>query len=491
MANQKPNIVAIMTDDVAPYDLSCYHRGLVGYETPNIDRLAKEGSMVSDYYAQPSCTAGRAAFITGQYPIRTGLTSVGQPGAPQGLQAEDPTLAELLKPLGYATAQFGKSHVGDRNEYLPTAHGFDEFYGFLYHLNMMEMPEQPEFPKDPNYPGRPRNLIRSWATDKDDPTVDPRWGRVGKQRIEDKGPLSSSRMGAVDNEFLDASIEWLDRTQKEGKPFFLWFCPSRMHQQIHVSDEWRGKSGHGAYADAMLHLDYLVGKLLDKLEAMGVADNTIVLFTSDNGVNFSHWPQAGTAAFRGEKGLTWDGGFRVPMLVRWPGHIPAGRWTGEFMSSEDWVPTMLAAAGEPNIKEKLIKGHEAAGKKFKVHLDGYNQFDMLTGKGPSKRREFFYFAETEMNAIRVNNWKVHLAVKEEWLEAAEKMPGGVLIDLKIDPFERSPESKGWFLWMKEKSWVLPEFAGPAMEFAKSLEQFPPRRKGAGIGISAIVGKHVS
>jgi arylsulfatase len=250
MANQKPNIVAIMADDVAPYDLSCYHRGLVGYETPNIDRLAKEGLMVSDYYAQPSCTAGRAAFITGQYPIRTGLTSVSQPGAPQGLQAEDPTLAELLKPLGYATAQFGKSHVGDRNEYLPTAHGFDEFYGFLYHLNMMEMPEQPEFPKDPNYPGRPRNLIRSWATDKDDPAVDPRWGRVGKQRIEDKGPLNSSRMGAVDNEFLDASIEWLDRTQKEGKPFFLWFCPSRMHQQIHVSGEWRGKSGHGAYADA-------------------------------------------------------------------------------------------------------------------------------------------------------------------------------------------------------------------------------------------------
>ncbi len=498
MPEQKPNIVVIMADDVPPYDLSCYHRGLVGYETPNIDRIAQQGLMVSDYYAQPSCTAGRAAFLTGQYPIRTGLTSVTEPGAPEGLHAEDPTLAELLKPLGYATAIFGRSHTGDRNEYLPTVHGFDEFFGFLYHLDTMEMPQHAAFPKDPHFPGRPRNIIRSWATNKDDSTEKPRWGRVGKQRIEDRGPLLPERMATIDNEFLEATTEWLDRTQADGQPFFLWFCPSRMHQQIDVSEEWdsrmhqqidvseewRGKSGHGIYPDKMLHLDWLVGQLLDKLDQMGVTDNTIVLFTSDNGVNLSDWPMAGTVAFRGEKGATWDGGFRVPMLVRWPGHVPAGQWTGEFMTSEDWAPTLLAAAGVPDIKEKLLSGHTAVGKQFMVHLDGYNQLDLITGKGESKRHEFFFFAETELKAIRVDNWKAHLAVNEEWLEAVQKMPA-MLIDLKADPFERTPDSERWLEWMNEKSWVLPFFTGPAKRFARSMEGFPPRQKGAAMGASAI------
>lgn len=309
-ATKAPNIVVIMTDDVAPFDISAIHRGLGAVETPNIDRIAKEGLIITDFYAQPSCTAGRAAFLTGQYPIRTGLTSVGQPGSPVGLSSEDVTLAELLKARGYATAQFGKSHVGDRNEHLPTVHGFDEFFGLLYHLNMMEMFEQPEFPKDPNFVGRPRNVLYTRATDKDDETVIPRFGKVGKQTIEDKGTLGAKRQETFDDEVLAVSTDWLKRTKKTGKPFFLWFAPVAMHQQIHVPPEFQGKSGHSLYADGLLHLDAIVGKLLKELDDLGLTDNTIVLFTSDNGVNLAHWPSAGTPSFRGEKGTTWDGGFR-------------------------------------------------------------------------------------------------------------------------------------------------------------------------------------
>lgn len=328
-AKATPNIVVIMTDDVAPYDISAIHRGLGAVRTPNIDRLAREGLTVSDYYAEASCTAGRAAFITGQYPIRTGLTSVGQPGAPLGLKFDDVTLATLLKARGYATGQFGKSHVGDRNEHLPTVHGFDEFFGLLYHLNVMEQFEQPEFPKNPNFPGRPRNVLYTWATDQDDASVDPRFGKVGKQRIEDRGTLGAKRQQTFDDEVLAVTQDWLARTHKNDKPFFLWFNPTRMHQQVHVSPEWLGKSGHSRYADGLLHLDSIVGKLLKQLDDVGVAENTIVVFTADNGVNLAHWPDAGTPAFRGEKGTTWDGGFRVPTFVRWPGKVPANEWTGE------------------------------------------------------------------------------------------------------------------------------------------------------------------
>ena len=369
-ADSKPNIVAIMIDDMSPMDLSAYHRGVGAVATPNIDRIAKEGLMVSDYYAQPSCTAGRAAFITGQYPIRTGLTSVGQPGAKIGIQDGDITMAQLLKVQGYATAQFGKSHIGDRNGYLPTVHGFDEFQGFLYHLNMMEMPEQPDFPKDPNFSGRPRDLIHSWATDTDDATVDPRWGHVGKQKIEDRGPLTSEHMTTIDDEFTAASIQYIKKQKTSGHPFFLWYNPSRMHQQIHVSKEWLGKSGHTPYFDAVLQLDALVGKLLDAIDQEGLANNTIVLLTADNGINLAHWPMAGTASFRGEKGTTWDGGFRVPMLVRWPGKIAPNTWTSEFMTSEDWLPTLVAAAGDTNVKDELLTGKKVGNQTFKVHLDG-------------------------------------------------------------------------------------------------------------------------
>jgi arylsulfatase A-like enzyme len=482
-----PNIVVIMTDDVAPFDVSAIHRGLGAVNTPNIDRLAREGTTVSDYYAQPSCTAGRAAFITGQYPIRTGLTSVGQPGAALGLKSEDPTLAELLKSRGYATAQFGKSHVGDRNEHLPTVHGFDEFFGILYHLNVMEQFEQPEYPKNPNFVGRPRDVMYSWATDKDDDTADPRFGKVGRQRIEYRGALGAKRMETFDDEVLAATSDWLKRQQPAAKPFFLWFNPTRMHQTTHVSPEWLGKSGHSRYADGLLHLDAIVGKLLKQLDDMGVANNTIVLFTSDNGVNLAHWPDSGTASFRGEKGLTWDGGFRVPMLVRWPGKVPANAWTGEFMTSEDWLPTLMAAAGDTTVKERLLKGAKVGDREFKVHLDGYDQTAMLTGKGKSARREFFYYAETEPQAVRVDQYKLHLAIKNTWLGAAEKLDGGLLVNIKLDPFERTPETGEHLLWMKEKSYLLPLFGGQIQRFAKSLQDFPPRQKGSGIGAATLFG----
>lgn len=486
-ANEKPNIVVIMVDDVAPFDISAIHRGLGAVHTPNIDQIAIEGLILTDYYAQPSCTAGRGAFLTGQYPIRTGLTSVGQPGSPIGLSADDATIAQILKAQGYSTALFGKSHVGDRNEHLPTVHGFDEFFGFLYHLNMMNMPEQPEFPKDPGFVGRPRNVLYSRAVEKDDLTIDPRWGRIGRQVIVDNGPLGSERQKVFDDEVLEHTVKWLRKNTEQKNPFFLWFNPTRMHQEIYLSNEWVGKSGQSAYADALLHMDYLVGKLLKTIEDLGIKQNTIVLFTSDNGVNLAHWPSGGTASFRGEKGTTWDGGLRVPMLVRWPGKIQAGTWSGELMTSEDWFPTLAAAAGDINIRDDLLKGKQVNGQSFKVHLDGYNQLGMLTSKQKSARREFFFFSETELSAVRVDQWKVHFAVKDAWLEQSRKLPGGLLINIKLDPFERTPESQGFFLWMKEKTWVEPIIEPFMINFAKSMKEFPPRQKGTGIGASALTG----
>ena len=480
-----PNIVMIMIDDIAPMDISAIHQGLGAVATPGMDRLAKEGLIVSDYYGEASCTAGRAAFLTGQYPFRTGLTSVGQPGAAIGISPLDPTLATMLKARGYATALFGKSHVGDRNEHLPTVNGFDEFFGILYHLNVMEQFEQPNYPKDPNFKGRPRDVMHSWATDTDDPTVDPRFGKVGKQRIEYKGPLGSKRMATIDDEVLDATVDWLDRTKKTGKPFFLWFATTRMHQKIHVNDEWRGRSGHTAYTDALLQLDDMIAKLLKKLDDMGVSKNTIVMLTGDNGVNLAHWPDSGTASFHGEKGTTWDGGFRVPMLVRWPGHVPSGQWTGEFMTAEDWLPTLMAAAGDTDIKARLLQGTKIGNQEYKVHLDGYNQLPMLTGTGKSNRHEFFYYGDTDLNAIRVDQWKVHLATKDKWLYAPTKIDGGLLIDIKVDPFERSPDTGGHLLWEKEKSWLVPIIAPYIQAYNKSLKDYPPRQAGSGIGAATL------
>ncbi|ABV38594.1 sulfatase family protein [Shewanella sediminis HAW-EB3] len=484
-ASTQPNVVAIMLDDVTTMDISAYHRGLGAVSTPNIDRIAERGMMVSDYYAQGSSTAGRSAFITGQYPIRTGLTSVGQPGSTRGLQKEDPTLAEMLKDKGYATVHVGKSHLGDNNDHLPTVHGFDEFYGFLYHLNVMEMHEQPEFPKDPNFKGRGRNMIHTVATDKFDDTVDPRFGVIGKQTISDQGELGAKRMQTVDGEFLDFAINWLEKHEatNDDQPYFMWYNPTRMHQKTHVRPEYQGASQHNTYYDGLVELDDQIGVLLDKLEATGEIDNTIILFTSDNGVNLDHWPDSGAASFRGQKGTTWDGGFRVPMLVSWPAKIPQGEYTDGLMSAEDWVPTIMAAAGDADIKQDLLTGKKINDETYKVHIDGYNQLDMLTEGGKSNRHEFFFYNENSLNAFRVDEWKVHLKTKTEWIAPADEWPLGMILNIKADPFERSPDTRGWFLWMKEKTWVLPKLLKAVGKHQQSLKAFPPRLTNGGIGMN--------
>ena len=374
---KKPNILVVWGDDIGYWNVSAYNRGMMAYRTPNIDRIAKEGAIFTDCYAQQSCTAGRACFITGQSPFRTGLLKVGLPGAKEGLSDKDPTLAELLKPLGYACGQFGKNHLGDRNEFLPTVHGFDEFFGNLYHLNAEEEPENPDYPKNPEFKKRfgPRGVLKCKATDKDDVTVDPRFGKIGKQTIEDTGPLTKKRMETVDEEFLGAALDFIDRAHKANKPFFVWSCATRMHIWTHLKKESEGKTGLGLYPDGMDEHDGQVGQLLKKLDDLGIADNTIVMYSTDNGAECFSWPDGGTTPFRNEKGSNWEGGYRVPCLMRWPGVIKPGTEINDIVSHEDWVPTLMAAAGEPDIKEKLKKGYMAGDNTFKVHLDGYDQHD--------------------------------------------------------------------------------------------------------------------
>src|SRR5262245_38138942 len=384
---KKPNILVIFGDDIGWYNVSAYNHGVMGYRTPNIDRIAKEGAMFTDWYAQQSCTAGRAAFVTGQAPIRTGMTKVGLPGSPLGLQPEDPTIAELLKPLGYATGQFGKNHLGDRNEFLPTVHGFDEFFGNLYHLNAEEEPENADYPKDPRFKQRfgPRGVLHSWATTTEDSTVDPQWGKVGKQRIQNTGPLDTKRMETVDEEFLDGAMKFIDQANKDGKPFFVWFNSTRMHIFTHLKAASKGKTGLGTYPDGMVEHDGMVGQLLKKLDDLGIANNTIVVWTTDNGAEVFSWPDGGTTPFRSEKDTNWEGGWRVPCVIRWPGVIQPGTVSNELMAHEDFLPTLLAAAGEPDIVAKAKAGYKAGDKTFKVHLDGYNLTPHL--KGDAKRSE--------------------------------------------------------------------------------------------------------
>jgi arylsulfatase A-like enzyme len=484
------NILVIMTDDVGMWNISAYHRGMMGGRTPNIDRIALEGALFTDYYAQQSCTAGRAAFITGQHPFRTGLLKVGLAGSPLGLQKEDPTIAELLKPQGYATAQIGKNHLGDRNEFLPTVHGFDEFFGNLYHLNSEEEPEEPDYPKSPEFHASfgPRGMLRCFATDKDDPTVDPRFGKVGKQTIEDTGPLTRKRMETVENEMLAVSLDFMDRNVKAGKPFFLWHNTSRMHVWTRLSKEWENKSGYGLYADGMMELDWVVGELLKKLDDLRVADNTIVVFTTDNGVEKFSWPDGGTAPFKGEKGTTWEGGFRVPALARWPGVIKPGTIINDIASHEDWAPTLLAAAGVSDVKEKLKQGYKAGDKTFKVHLDGYNMTDLLSGKGPSQRKEIFYFEdEGNLNAIRYGDWKLHFAVKNSWWDdVSQPRTVPLVINLREDPFEVTPDSKMYTRWYGDKLWTLMPAQAIVGQFLLSFREFPQRQKSASFNLDRIL-----
>jgi arylsulfatase A-like enzyme len=491
-AEKKPNIIVIMGDDIGMWNVGAYTHGMMG-RTPNIDRIAKEGILFTDHYGQPSCTAGRAAFITGQMPVRTGMTTIGIPGSTRGIQKEDPTLAEVLKSAGYSTAQFGKNHLGDRNEFLPTVHGFDEWFGNLYHLNAEEEPEELDYPgqKNPQYLEKvgPRGVLHTWATDVDDPAEDPKFGRVGKQKIENTGPLTRKRMETFDGEVLKHTLDWLDSKGKGDKPFFVWFNTTAIHIFSHAPKEYiqkavdEGRAEEDVVRAKMIEHDEQVGTILKKLEDLGVADNTIVIYTTDNGNELMLWPDGGYAPFRGEKGTTWEGGLRVPCLIRWPGKIPAGTDANGIQSHEDLFVTLAAAAGLPDLKENLLTGYKMGDRTYKVHLDGYNNLDYWTGKSQkSARREIFYYDETDLMAVRVDGWKMHIGVKPDGLWWSEKYYPSVpyLFNLLMDPMEKmDPESHEWgYIGRKffaEKLWA-PTAAGSFLQaHLQSLQDYPPRQ----------------
>ncbi|PHP19061.1 arylsulfatase [Sphingobium sp. IP1] len=473
--SKKPNILIIWGDDVGMWNLSCYHRGMMGGSTPNIDRIAKKGMMFMDHYAQASCTAGRAAFITGQYPIRVGLSTVGLPGAEQGIQKEDPTLAELLKPHGYATGQFGKNHLGDLDKHLPTMHGFDEFFGILYHLNAGEYPEQYDYPKDdPRF--QQRGVIHAWADGK------------GGQTVEDKGPFGRERQRTLDDEVMAESKRFIRDTVASDTPFFVWHNTTRMHYRTNLPPKYDGKTGYGLYADGMAQLDDHVGELLDLLEELGIADNTVVMFSTDNGAASNSWPDGGNHPFHGEKGVGgFEGGFRVPMVVSWPGKIQENVATGEFMAMEDWIPTILSALGEPDLKEELLKGKTIGSMTYKVHLDGYDQTALLSGKGPSTRKDFYYFTETTLHGLRYGDWKFLFKKQDKWFNGVqEQMTTPFITNLKLDPFERFHEARGYDEWQENHSWTLGAATQVIAGFMKSLAAYPPRMKSFDLDLDAMV-----
>jgi len=475
-AQDKPNILVIWGDDVGMMNISAYHNGLMGGRTPNIDRIAREGAIFTDSYAQQSCTAGRASFILGQHPFRTGLLTIGMPGAKQGIQDKDPTIAELLKPHGYTSGQFGKNHLGDRDEHLPTQHGFDEFFGNLYHLNAEEEPESEFYPTDPEFRKKfgPRGVLHSYADG----------------RIEDTGPLTRKRMETVDKEFLNATVNFIERAHRDGKPFFVWHNSTRMHVWTHLKEESKGATGYGMYADGMKELDDDVGVLLDKLEELGILDNTIVVFSTDNGAEKFTWPDGGTTPFRGEKGTTWEGGFRVPQMVRWPGTVKPGTVINGIFSHEDWMPTFLAAVGEPDIKEKLKSGgHRAGGKRFKAHLDGYDQTALLKGEGEGARNEIFYFdAAGNLNALRYKDWKIHWTIMEGAInEAYRKTPSWpLIINLRMDPYEVSPDSALYVRqFYADQMWTFVPAQALVQQFLDTFKEFPPTAGGS-LSIDAVL-----
>ena len=496
MASKQPNILIIWGDDIGMWNVSQYSRGMMGYRTPNIDRIGQEGVTFTDWYGQQSCTAGRASFITGQNPIRTGLTKVGMPGATVGLHPEDPTIAELLKPLGYATGQFGKNHLGDRNEFLPTVHGFDEFFGNLYHLNAEEEPELPDYPKDPAFLAEfgPRGVLHCGATDKDDPTEEPRWGRVGKQIVKDTGPLTKKRMETVDEEITAGALGWMEKQVKANKPFFLWYNSTAMHFRTHLADKNRGKTGLDDYSDRMATHDEQVGQVLAKLDELGIADNTFVMYSTDNGPQNDTWPDGGNTPFRSNKDTNWEGGWRVPCLARWPGKIKPGTVLNGIASHIDLFPTLLAMAGDPNVTEKLLNGATVGGKTFKVHLDGQNLVPYLTGEvKESPRKALFYFSDDgDVMAVRNGDYKFVLAEQRAtstavWQEPLVKLRLPYFFNLRLDPFERANfNSNRYWDWVVNHVFKLYEMqalvAGQIADFAK----FPPRQKPASFNLDAVM-----
>ena len=494
---KKPNIIVIMGDDIGWFNLGAYHQGVMSGRTPNLDKVAAEGMRFTDYYAEASCTAGRANFITGQLPIRTGLTTVGQAGSPIGMPAEAPTIATALKSMGYATGQFGKNHLGDLNKFLPCVHGFDEFFGYLYHLDAMEDPSHPNYPPSAKDTVGPRNMLTCQASDKDDPTSQPRWGKIGKQTIKDEGTLYPERMKTVDDEILARTLAFVDRAKKDAKPFFVWLNPTRMHVVTHLSDKYEKlrtpENGWSEQEAGMAQLDDVVGGVMKKLKDAGLDDNTIVVFTTDNGAENFTWPDGGQTPFAGGKGTVMEGGFRVPALIRWPGKVPAGKIENGIFSGLDWFPTLVAAAGDADIVDELKKGKQLGGTSFKVHLDGYNQMDALTGKGPSKRKEIFYFAESTLGAVRINDFKYRFIDQPNgWLGGTVKVDWPILVNLRLDPFERTgmpgPGGSGslnFYHFFVYEFWRFVFVQQEVARTAQTFLEFPPMQKGASFNLEAL------
>ncbi|OEO25546.1 arylsulfatase [Pseudomonas sp. J237] len=471
-AKGKPNILVIMGDDIGWFNTSAYNSGLMGYQTPNIDSIAKDGMRFTDAYGQQSCTAGRAAFITGQSPKRTGLLKIGMPGDPNGLSSKDPTIAEILKPMGYATGQFGKNHLGDLDEFLPTNHGFDEFFGNLYHLNAEEEPENPAYPKDPEFRKKfgPRGVMKASADGK----------------IEDTGALTKKRMETIDEEFLAATENFIERQQKAKKPWFVWFNTTRMHIFTHLKAESEGVTGRGVYADGMVEHDKMIGRLLAKLKETGAEENTIVIYTTDNGAEKFSWPDGGTSPFRGEKATTWEGGIRVPFMIKWPGHIDPGQVSNEILSLEDMFPTLVAAAGEPNIKQKLLDGYTAGDKKFNVHLDGYNLLNNMTGADTAEkwpRNEYFAWVDDgTLGAVRFGDYKAHFSTQDHegmqaWMAGQTPRKAPLFIDLRADPFEMAPvESSYYDDWVVRRMFAIAPTVKVVQDFMDTFKDYPPRQE---------------
>lgn len=501
---QQPNIIVIMGDDIGWSNIGVYNQGIMAGRTPNLDRMASEGMRFTDYYAEASCTAGRANFITGELPIRTGLTTVGQAGATTGMPAQAPTIATALKSLGYATGQFGKNHLGDRNEFLPTVHGFDEFWGYLYHLDAMEDPFHPNYPPSLRNTVGPRNLVHSVASDVDDPTVDPRWGKVGKQKITDEGPLPPHPMPnikydmeTVDDTIRDKALEFIDRAKQANKPFFVWLNPTRMHVVTHLSQKYESMrtpdNGWSIEEAGMAQLDDVVGAVVTHLKNSGLDNNTIVIFTTDNGAENFTWPDGGQTPFAGGKGTGLEGGFRVPCIIRWPDHVPAGNVENSIISGLDWFPTLVAAAGNPNIASELLNGKKLGDQTFKVHLDGYNQLDLITGKGPSARHEVFYFTEGTLSAVRVDDYKYRFTDQPGgWLGATEKVDWPILTNLRLDPYERTGMFNGkdngsiaYYNWFAYEFWRFVFVQQVVGKLAQTALDFPPMQPGASFNLEAV------
>src|SRR5215831_4291311 len=498
---QKPNIVIIFGDDIGQSNVSAYSRGMMGYKTPNIDRVASEGVMITDFYAEQSCTAGRASFITGQSGLRTGLTKVGLPGATLGLQKEDPTTAELLKPLGYATGQFGKNHLGDRNEFLPTVHGFDEFYGNLYHLNAEEEPELPDYPKDPKFRDMygPRGVMDCKASERDDPTVDPRFGKVGRQVCRDTGALTKERMLTIDDDIADRATDFIRRQKSASKPFFVWVNFTHMHLRTHTKPQSMGQSGRwqSPYHDTMIDHDKNVGMILKALDDMGIADNTFVMYSTDNGPHMNTWPDGAMTPFRNEKNSNWEGAYRVPCMIKWPGHIKPGTVSNEIVSHLDWLPTFVAAAGDPDIKEELLKGFKAGSKTFKVHLDGYNLLPYLTGQAQKSPRESFIYIndDQQVTGLRYDNWKLVFLEQRVpgtlriWAEPFVSLRVPKIFNLRTDPYERADiTSNTYYDWLIDHVFLLVPAQAYVANFLATFKDYPQRQKAATFNLDDVLRK---